>query len=273
MWLTGRVRQIYSRADGGPNGAALTDPQLAELYAYPRPPAGHWLRANMVASLDGAATVLGRSAGLSGEADQQVFALLRALADVILVGAGTVRAEQYGPVRPESEGVRWAWLREGRPRSAPIAVITRKLDLDTGCALLTEAPDHARTIVITTEMAPPERRAAAARGADVIVAGDTSVDLAAAAGALAARGYRNMLNEGGPHLLSQLIGAGLVDELCLTVSPLLAGPGAGRIVQPMGPAGLPGEQQPAPLSLTHVISDEGYLLCRYQRPVPAHPPS
>jgi riboflavin biosynthesis pyrimidine reductase len=272
VWLTGRVRQIYSRAAGGVNEAALTDPQLAELYAYPQRPAGHWLRANMVTSADGAATVRGRSGGLSGEADQQVFALLRALTDVILVGAGTVRAEQYGPVRPESEGARWAWLREGRSPSAPIAVITRKLDLDPGCALLTEAPDHAQTIVITTEMAPRERRAAAARSADVIVAGDTSVDLAAAVTALAARGYRNMLNEGGPHLLSQLLGAGMADELCLTVSPLLAGPGAGRIVQPMGPAGLPGEQEPAPLILTHVISDQGYLLCRYQRLAPAHPP-
>jgi riboflavin biosynthesis pyrimidine reductase len=272
VWLTGRVRQIFSRAGVAANGAVLTGPQLAELYAYPRPLAGRWLRANMVTSLDGAATVRGRSGGLSGEADQQVFALLRAMADVILVGAGTVRAEQYGPVRPESEGVRWAWLREGRSPSASIAVITRKLDLDTSCALLTEAPGHAQTIVITTEMAPPRRRAAAARSADVIVAGDTSVDLAAAVAALAERGYRNMLNEGGPHLLSQLIGAGLVDELCLTVSPLLAGPGAGRIVQPMGPAGLPGEQEPAPLTLTHVISDEGYLLCRYQQLAPAHPP-
>ena len=272
MWLTGRVRQIYSRTDGGAEGAVLSDSELAGLYAYPPSPAGRWLRANMVTSADGAATVRGRSAGLSGEADQQVFALLRALADVILVGAGTARAERYGPVRPESEGVRWAWLREGRCPSAPIAVVTRKLDLDLGCALLTQAPEHARTIVITTGIAPPERRAAAARSADVIVAGESSVDLAAAAGALAARGYRNVLNEGGPHLLSQLIGAGLVDELCLTVSPLLAGPGAGRIVQPMRPAGLPGEQPPAPLTLTHVISDEGYLLCRYQRPAPAHPP-
>src|SRR5689334_16699529 len=162
------MRQVY------PGGAALADAALAGLYGYPDlgPPPARWLRANMVMSLDGAATVDGRSGGLSNEADRQVFAMLRAHADVILVGAGTARAEGYGPVRPESEGLRWAWLRDGRPPSAPIAVVTRALDLDLGGKLLTGAPPHARTIVITTESAPPDRRAAAARTADVIVTGE-----------------------------------------------------------------------------------------------------
>src|SRR5262249_46727695 len=104
--LTAEVRQVY------PGGSVLTDAALAALYAYPDPgvPRGCWVRANMVASVDGAATLDGRAGGLSGEADEQVFAMLRALADVILVGAGTARAEGYGPVRPESEGLRWAWL-------------------------------------------------------------------------------------------------------------------------------------------------------------------
>ena len=108
FWLTFRVRQIY------PDEARLDDAGLAARYACPEPgQRSPWVRANMVASLDGAATLLGRSGGLSSEADQQVFAMLRAITDVILVGAGTVRAEGYGPVRPESEGVRWAW-----PKSA-----------------------------------------------------------------------------------------------------------------------------------------------------------
>ena len=122
------MRQLY------PGGFALDDAAIAALYGYPHlgvPPA-RWLRANMVASMDGAATVEGRSGGLSNESDQQVFALLRAHADVILVGAGTARAEGYGPVRPESEGLRWAWLRDGRPPSPPIAVVTRAFDLDLG---------------------------------------------------------------------------------------------------------------------------------------------
>ena len=141
----------------------------------------------MVMSMDGAATLRGRSDGLSGEADRQVFALLRALADVIVVGAGTARVEGYGPVRPGEEGVRWAWLREGRPAAPPIAVLTRRIDLDPAGPLLAGAPGHARTIVITTEAAPADRRAAVARTAEVIVAGEQSIDLPAAIDALAGR--------------------------------------------------------------------------------------
>lgn len=252
------MRQVY------PGGSALDDAALAALYTYPdltAPPAC-WLRANMVASLDGAATVDGRSGGLSNDADQQVFAMLRAHADVILVGAGTARAEGYAPVRPESEGLRWAWLRDGRPPSPPIAVVTRALDLDLGSPLFTGAPPHARTIVITTESAPPDRRAAAARTAEVVVAGEASVDLKAAVDSLAERGYQRISCEGGPHLLAQIAGAGLLDELCLTISPLMAGPEADRIVT--GGLPLPGGGA-LPFTLAHTLEDEGYLLCRYVR--------
>jgi riboflavin biosynthesis pyrimidine reductase len=252
------MRQVY------PGGSARTDAALAALYAYPEPgaPPARWLRANMVASVDGAATVAGRSGGLSGEADEQVFAMLRAHADVILVGAGTARAEGYGPVQPESEGLRWAFLRDGRAPSPPIAVVTRALDLDLGSPLFAGAPPHARTIVITTESAPAGRRAAAARTAEVIVTGEASVDLMAAVDALAERGHQRISCEGGPHLLAQLAGEGLLDELCFTVSPLLAGPGANRIMA--GGLPLPGGGT-LPVTLAHVLADEGYLLCRYVR--------
>ena len=259
------MRQIY------PEPAVLADQELAARYRHPGQggesgQAPRWLRANMVASLDGAASLGGRSGGLSGEADQQVFALLRALADVIMVGAGTARVEGYRPVRPGEEGARWSWLRAGRAPSPPIAVVTRRLDLDLESPLLAASPDHARTIVITTEAAPAGRRAAAAAVSDVIVAGRESVDIGAAVGALAGRGHRQILTEGGPHLLSQIIEAGLLDELCLTLSPLLAGPGADRIVAGPGPlhrgAGGPGH----PLGLAHVLADDGHLLCRYVRP-------
>ncbi len=253
------MRQVY------PGGSALDDAALAALYSYPdlgAPPA-RWLRANMVASMDGAATVAGRSSGLSSEADQQVFAMLRAHADVILVGAGTARAEGYAPVRPESEGLRWAWLRDGRPPSSPIAVVTRALDLDLDGALIADTLPHARTIIITTRSAEPGRRAAAAaRNAEVIIAGEASVDLMAAVGALAERGLQRISCEGGPHLLAQLVDAGLLDELCLTVSPLLAGPEAGRIVT--GGLPMPGGGT-KPFTLAHVLEDEDYLLCRYMR--------
>ena len=251
------MRQIY------PEETALADADLAARYAYPELPgkSAHWVRANMVASLDGAASLNGRSRGLSSEWDRQVFAMLRAIADVILVGAGTARTERYGPVRPESEGLRWAWLRKGRTPSPPIAVVTRALDLNIDSPLITGAPGHARTLIITTESAPAGRRAAAARTADIIVAGDTSVDIAAAIAGLAARGLGRILAEGGPHLLSQIADAGQLDELCLTISPLLAGPGPDRIVRGIPMTGA----EPRPFTPAHVLIDEGYLFCRYVR--------
>lgn len=260
------MRQIFPPAPGA--GA----PDLARLYAYPdRPGPGReagqpWVRANMVASADGAATLGGRSGALSGPADRRVLSLLRALADVILVGAQTARAEGYGPVRP-GRGRGWARLREGRPTTPPIAVVTRGLDLDPAGALLSPGPGLARPIVLTTESAPASRRAAAAATADVVVAGADSVEPGAAIDALAERGHHRVLAEGGPRLLGQIADAGLLDELCLTVSPLLAG-GTGRVLElPATPPGPPG---PAPgplplerLNLAHVLEDGGFLLCRY----------
>jgi riboflavin biosynthesis pyrimidine reductase len=235
---------------------------LPGLYAYPG--SGQWLRANMVASADGAASLGGVTEGLSSQADKEVFALLRALADVVMVGAGTARDEKYGPAR-----VREAWraLRAGRAPTPPIAVVTARLNLDPGSRLIAGAPPHARTIVITTAQAPAGRRAELAAHADVVVAGDETVDLKAAVAALADRGYRRMIAEGGPHLLAQLIEADLLDELCLTIAPLIAGPGAPRIV-----SGTPfSEPAPRPLpqalTLAHVLEDNGFLLCRYTRDI------
>ncbi len=264
------MRQIYPLSQPGavpsPPGE-LDDAALAALYAYPTvPDRDGWLRANMVASVDGAATLRGRSGGLSGGADRRVFALQRALADIILVGASTVRVEGYQPIRPGREGQEWAWLREGRPPAAAIAVLTRRLDLDPASPLLAGSPGQAQTIVITTSAAPAGLRREVARNARVIVAGTDSVDLPAAVTALAGLGHRHLLTEGGPHLLDQVVAAGLLRDLCLTLSPLLAGPAAGRIVRRAhelsAPAPAPGEH-PAPLTLAHVIEDEGHLLCRY----------
>jgi len=93
--------------------------------------------------------------------------------------------------------------------------------------------------------------------------GHKTRDLKAAVGALAGRGHQRISCEGGPHLLAQLAGAGLLDELCLTVSPVLAGPGAGRILT--GGPPMPGGG-PQRFTLAHAVADEGYLLCRYVRP-------
>jgi riboflavin biosynthesis pyrimidine reductase len=284
------VRQIFpaceAQADFGAAARGETGPAaqaavmaLADLYAYPEAgtSAAPWLRANMVASADGAAWLAGRSGGLSGRADRLLFFLLRSLADVILVGASTVRAERY---RPAAERDTWAALRHGRAATPPIAVVTRELSLDPDMPLLTSAPPGSRTIVLTTAAAPAARRAAAARHAEVIVAGADSLTPEAIIAALAGRGYRRLLTEGGPRLLTQITMAGLLDDLCLTISPVLEGGWAGRILAAgADPAGgdsdpgrigtaamVPRQQGPAAaLRLAHVLEDDGYLLCRYLR--------
>ncbi|HZR49159.1 MAG TPA: pyrimidine reductase family protein [Streptosporangiaceae bacterium] len=230
---------------------ALSDDQLAALYAYPD---GNALRANMVSSADGAASLDGASGGLSSAADRRVFALLRTLADVILVGANTARVERYAPVRVREL---WKHLRSGRGATPPIAVITASGDLDPDSPLIADAPPHARTIVITTSSAPLPVREQLGKHAEVIVAGSVTVDLPTAVRALHDRGHSHILAEGGPGILGQLVAAGLVDELCLTIGPLLAGPGAPRIL-----TGAP-MPSPVPMSLAHVLEDEGFLLCRY----------
>ncbi|MGH2927679.1 MAG: pyrimidine reductase family protein [Solirubrobacteraceae bacterium] len=224
---------------------------LAEAYAYPR---ARWVRANMVTSADGAAYVDGRSTGLSGAEDKRIFGVLRVLADVVLVGAGTARAEEYKPAlrRPSL-----ASLREGRPETPAIALVTRSLGLNLASALFTDAPPDARTIVITCADSDAELRAETAKVADVIVAGTDAVDLAEAVGALRDRGLGRVLCEGGPHLFGDLSAAGLVDELCLSFSPILAGPGAGRIV-----AGQHADARR--MTLGHVLAgDDGFLFLRY----------
>jgi riboflavin biosynthesis pyrimidine reductase len=232
-------------------GRELDDAELAEVYAYPGEQP--WLRANMVASADGAAHVDGRSTGLSSDGDMRIFGILRVLADVVLAGAGTARAEEYKPARRRPQ---FAGLRAGRPAAAPIAVVTRSVDLNLAAPLFADAAPESRTIVITCASSPPERRAEAARVADVIVAGETDVDLPAALAALRDRGLRRVICEGGPHLLGDLTAAGLLDELCLSLSPTLAGPGAGRIT-----AGTPFAIRT--LTPASVLTEGGFLFCRY----------
>jgi riboflavin biosynthesis pyrimidine reductase len=262
---TAPAPEIGPVGDGDDPPAEAAVAALAALYAYPDPAvhATPWIRANMVASVDGAGSLDARSGGLSGGADRTLFKVLRSLADVILAGAGTARSERYRPVR---DGEVWPMLRAGRTPTPPIAVVTRGLSISADDPLLTTAPEGARTIVLTTQAAPPARRAAVARHADLAVAGRDEVSPADAVAALAERGHRRILVEGGPTLLGQFAAAGLLDELCLTVSPLLEGGHAGRIMT-TPPDAKPGRDDDgggvAGLSLGHVLEDHGFLFCRY----------
>ncbi|MEQ4719858.1 pyrimidine reductase family protein [Nonomuraea sp. B19D2] len=226
------------------------NPDIVQAYAYPedRP----WLRLNMVASADGAAWLKGRSGGLSSKGDKRIFQVLRGLSDVVLAGAATVRTEGYGPVKPRDS---WAEIRAGRPEVPPIAVITRSLDFDLDDALFTDA--RSRTIVITCEAAPHERRKKAAKRSDLIVAGDEGVDMRRAVAELHERGLTRILCEGGPRINAQLSADDLVDELCLSISPMLVGGGAARIVN--------GEPAQVALGLSQVLEEEGVLFCKYTR--------
>lgn len=221
--------------------------RLAALYAYPPDLTAPWVRVGFVASADGAATVDGRSGGLGSPPDKRVFGMLRQLADVVLVGAGTVRAEDYrGARRPI----------RGTDRPPPIAVITGSADIDPESRLLTDTA--VAPIVLTTEAAPAHRRAAlAAAGADVALL--DRLTPAAVLAELGRRGLYRVLCEGGPRLNGDLVAADAVDELCLTVAPLLAGGGSGRIVD--GPGGVPIRA----MELVTALHEDGVLLLRYRR--------
>jgi riboflavin biosynthesis pyrimidine reductase len=253
------VRQIFPVTAATPEigrGGESAVAALAGLYAHPSGPRP-WLRANMVASADGAGSLDGLTRGLSGPADRLVFSVLRSLADVILVGSGTARDEKYRPVKEREV---WAGLREGRLPVPPVAVVTGGSGLDPDSPLLT-APAASRTIVLTTAAAPAGWRAAVAARAEVIVTGRDLVTPAAMVSALAEGGYLRILTEGGPMLLSQISAAGLLGDLCLTYSPVLEGGQAGRILTAAG--GSAGPVGGAGLRLAHVLEDDGYLLCRY----------
>ena len=225
---------------------------LVELYPRKTDPV---LRVNFITSLDGAATVDGKSAGLGGPGDKLVFDSLRKVCDALVVAAGTVRIENYDGLRLDEAARGWR-LARGLTEFPLMVVVSGTLDLDPAQLVFADAP--IRPLIITHAGAPPGRRAALAPVADVVTCGDTAVDLAAAVAELHARGATQLLCEGGPRLLGALIAADLVDELCLTVSPRLAGGGAGRIAA--GP-----DTPPREMSLRSVLADRDMLFLRYAR--------
>jgi riboflavin biosynthesis pyrimidine reductase len=255
---------LSGESAGGVNGEAaitrladqspLDDDALAALYDIDGT-ARRWLRVNFVSSVDGAVEVDGVSGALSTPEDQRVLRLLRMQCDALLIGAGTLRAERYGPmVLDERER---AWRRErGMSEHPVLVVVSGSLNLDPLQPSFAEAP--IRPLVLTQETAPAQRRDALATTTEVLTAGAGTVDLPVALEQLHGRGLRRILCEGGPHLLGGLTTADLVDEFCLTLSPLLAGAGAGRITA--GPT--------SPLrrmALRHVLAAGDALLLRYYR--------
>lgn len=217
------------------------------------------VRVNFVSSVDGAATRDDRSGGLSSPADKRRFELLRRHSDVVVVGAGTVRDEGYGPLRVSDASATWRRA-NGVPEHPVFALVSRHLDLDPGSRIFTEAP--VRPVVITTERRAagedPELRDRLVEVADLITVGRESVDIAAAIEALRERGLTRVLSEGGPSLFGSLIAAEVVDELCLTIEPSLEGGEARRIAASATALS-------ADLRLIEVLRSGSTLLLRYAR--------
>lgn len=231
--------------------------ELADAYAYPTGNAP-WLRANMVSTLDGAAQHDGRSQPISSATDMRVFGTLRGIADAVVVGAETVRQEGYRPARAR-EAFAERRAAAGQAAAPAIAIVTASLDLDFTLPLFAEP--LVPTLVVTGAAAPAERIAAAEKaGAVVVTAGEgAGAEPRRVVRALAERGLTRLLTEGGPRLLGQFVAAGALDELCLTVSPMVAAGDAQRI------AGGPSMAVPERFELASVLEEAGFLFTRYRR--------
>ena len=216
----------------GPIHEDLTDEELRAVYAAPRLP---WLRVNMVATVDGAATGEGgRTASINNAADHRVFGLLRRMADAVIVGAGTARAEGY------------------RPTDRPLVVVSRRGELPPRLA---EAPAGS-VLMATCSASPGLDVARRVLGEEhVLVVGEDEPDLAALREALVDRGLRELHCEGGPHLLRDMLAAGVVDELDATVVPRLVGGVHPRITA--------GDGIDLALTLDAVLEEDGTLLGRW----------
>jgi riboflavin-specific deaminase-like protein len=242
----------------------VVDMALEDTYrglVLPGPPPGRERAAvslGMVSSVDGAVAVEGSSAGLGGEADRRAFRRLRDACDAILVGAGTVRAEDYGP--PRAPAARAEARRSAGLGPAPqLIVATRSADLSPDARLFRAERDPGvpPPVVITHAGAPSHRVAALTEVAEVVTLGSADVDLDALLQWCRDRGLPRVLCEGGPSLNGALLAAGLVDEVFLTLAPTVVGGPAGRIVA--GPA-----LGPDPLDLVAVHEHDGELLLRYR---------
>ncbi|WP_156690422.1 pyrimidine reductase family protein [Mycobacterium sp. Marseille-P9652] len=243
MALLGQVRE-------------LDDGALSDLYRYPDRD-GIALRANFIASVDGGATADGTSGGMGGPGDRFIFNLLRELADVIVVGAGTVRIEGYSGAQVGA-AQRQRRQTRGQSEVPQLAIVTRSGRLDRDMAVFTRT--EVAPLVLACAAAAEETRRLLSGLCEVLdcSADDPGqVDEAAILSALGARGMRRVLTEGGPTLLGSFVRRGLLDELCLTIAPFVLGGPARRIAS--GP-----DQLLTRMRCAHVLTDDaGYLYARY----------
>lgn len=215
-------------------------------------PDGPWVMANFVSTIDGATVVDGGSTAINDEDDMRMFGAIRAVADFILVGAGTLRAENYGPTTLDARR-REARRKAGLEETPHLVVVTRSLDLDPEDRVFSD-PDH-RVTVLTDETAPDDRFAALAEVADVVRLKATGAKDIIHYMRLA----RVVLCEGGATLMGQLVAARLIDEMALTVAPMLVAGVSNRVAQ--GAEARP----PIDMRLDDVLYGDRSLFLRYVR--------
>jgi riboflavin biosynthesis pyrimidine reductase len=234
-------------------GPVTVEQQLDAYCPWEDPRKGRpFVAMNFVATVDGRATIAGRSGPIGSATDTAMLAGLRTRFDAVMIGAGTMRVERYGRPVP-NRGKRERRERIGLAPDPLMAIVSGRLDLPWDAPLFSEA--DVRVLVFTaSEVEPPETVAQLD-----VVRHEGAVDLGEALRHLREeRGVRALLCEGGPHLHAQLQAASLVDDLFLTISPKLAGGMAPRIIEGELP-------DVAPLELAWLLEEEGELFARYRR--------
>jgi riboflavin-specific deaminase-like protein len=246
------MEQLWPVRPGSPD-ATVSELDLLSLYAYPEPLTVPYVRVNLACTANGKVAIDGRSAGLGSAADKLLFGRLRRLTDVILVGAGTVRADDCRGARKRADVQ--AFRRErGQSEVPPIAVVTGSASIGPDCRLFTDT--YVPPIIFTTSLAPKTNVARLRdAGADVATVGEEHVDIDLVLEELAKRGLYRVLCEGGPTLFGSLIAANAVDELCLTMAPLIGG---------TTPLSTGPEVDVASMRLLSVLAADETLLLRYQ---------
>ena len=243
------MQQVWPRFD-----PAVDHLEVYELAQRPHSARRPWVMLCMITSLDGSLSVQGQSAPLGGPVDWAVLSALRGCADAVVVGAGTARSEDYGPLSVTAE-VRERRLARGQEAVPLLAVVSGRGDLDPAARLFA-GPERVRLYL--ADAAPASRRQSLAQVAEVRTAGERTADVAAITADLAAEGRSLILLEGGPRLNAAFASADLIDEFCITRSPLLA-PGGGGMIEGAAPqAGLA-------LQLDRLLVADGMTFARYLR--------
>jgi riboflavin-specific deaminase-like protein len=236
----------------GPRPGPVAEADLSS--AYPWPAGRTWVRAMMVMTLDGATVGPdGRSRSISSVGDRRIFHAVRRFSDVVLIGAGTFRAERYRPMRSTDETAR-ARGEQGLQRAPQVAIVSASLDLPWEEQIFPDS--DLRPLVVTSEAADPERLARARDHAEVLVLPGAEVDVSELLAELGRRGQHRIVCEGGAVLLASIARLGRLDEVDLAICPLLPGGGQVATGPPMA--------SPDPMTLEHVIADtDGFLFTRY----------